>query len=401
MIYLIEFAILHLLFYVVYKLFLAKETQLSFLRKFLIGTTLLSLIVPFVELPNSTPIPALDTEAIILPVVNLIPSTSEHKLVNWPLIILSVTGSILLGKLISNLLKIRSLYKKSKRTTLGNISVFELNGLENSFTFFNWIFIDTPFFENPKDIARHEYGHAKMLHSADILFFNLLTMVFWWVPSIWLMIKELKKVHEFEADQFAISISDETYVKTLVHCTLKAHGMNLASSFDDATIFNRLNFINTMKKKMNPLKVVSIISILAISATMFACEEKLGSEESSQPLKTSEVQSKDLDDVFTIVEDPASFPGGMGKWGAYLSSSLKYPKKAKELGIEGNVLIQFIVEKDGSISEAIAIKGIGSGCDEEALRVVKESPIWNPGKQGGQTIRQQFVQKISFSLPKK
>ena len=137
------------------------------------------------------------------------------------------------------------------------------------------------------------------MHSIDILIFNLLTIPFWCVPSLWIMIHELKKIHEYEADEYALKSTDQNnYIKTLVHSTLKAHGLNLASSFDDATIVKRLNFMKKMKRKVSPWKVGSIMAIVLISGVMFACQEELDSElqriageSSQQVLLTKEIEA--------------------------------------------------------------------------------------------------------------
>ena len=104
------------------------------------------------------------------------------------------------------------------------------------------------------------------------------------------MIKELKAVHEFEADDYALNINDTTYTKTLVQCTLKAHGMDLASSFDDTPVFNRLNFMKKMKKKISVWKVANIAALAAISGAIFACEEQLDNDQISAEEISPETQ---------------------------------------------------------------------------------------------------------------
>lgn len=476
---------------------LSKETQLGFLRFFLIGSTLLSLIIPLIDIPNTASIPNINLAPTLLPMVAIDGSVTTAT--PWYVVVFIVISALLMLKVGFGLMQIIKLYRKSTANEFLNHKIRSVSNLKNSFTFFRWIFIDTTHFDNPQDIILHEMGHVKKLHTLDILFFNTLTILFWWVPSVWLMIRELKNVHEFEADAFALqSINQKTYTKTLVHDTLRAHGMNLASSFDDASIFNRLNFIKKMKKKINPWKVASIAALVAISGAMFACEDELDSEikriaeESNQNVEYSDqvnvallklkkenpdkdyivvetladneeslkrlkkydpqqiesifVTDKDgekvitmivstnsdlfkkaielqeiietqdnLNDasfkvsssfsdteiveenpVFTIVENPASFPGGIDAWGQYLKENMKYPKEAIEKSIQGRVFVQFIVEANGELSNIQVVKGIGAGCDEEAVRVITSGPNWVPGKQRGTAIRQKMIQNISF-----
>lgn len=109
-------------------------------------------------------------------------------------------------------------------------------------------------------------------------------------------------------------------------------------------------------------------------------------------------EEEDVDEIFTIVEESASFPGGLSAWAKFLKKELKYPRQAQRMGIEGRVFIQFIVEKDGSLTDIQVVKGIGAGCDEEAERVLRNSPKWKPGKQRGKPVRQKYIQNIMFKF---
>lgn len=102
--------------------------------------------------------------------------------------------------------------------------------------------------------------------------------------------------------------------------------------------------------------------------------------------------------IFTVVEENPGFPGGEEERMRYLQQNLKYPQMARESGIQGTVYVTFVVEKDGSITDVRILRGIGGGCDEEAARVVKTMPRWNPGKQRGQAVRVQFNLPIRFVL---
>jgi len=109
-------------------------------------------------------------------------------------------------------------------------------------------------------------------------------------------------------------------------------------------------------------------------------------------------EEEDVDQIFTIVEDAASFPGGISAFYKYLKKSLKYPRQAQRMGVEGRVFVQFIVERDGSLTDIQVVKGIGAGCDEEAVRVLQNSPKWKPGKQRGKAVRQKMIQNILFKF---
>ena len=141
-------------------------------------------------------------------------------------------------------------------------------------------------------------------------------------------------------------------------------------------------------KIKNEYKLENLIVDGNIGATIMKIEIK-GDEE------------KVLDDEntpFKVVEQEAEFPGGYGKLIEYLAKSIQYPQQALETGTKGGVMLTFVVERDGSITDIKVLRDIGSGCGQEAIRVVKQMPKWQPAKQRGKVVRQQFVLPVSFSI---
>ena len=115
-----------------------------------------------------------------------------------------------------------------------------------------------------------------------------------------------------------------------------------------------------------------------------------------------EVTNKDEEaeevQIFTVVESMPSFPGGEAARIQFLNDNIKYPQMARESGIQGRVFVTFVVERDGSVTDVKVLRGIGGGCDEEAIRVIQNMPKWEPGKQRGKPVRVQFNMPILFKL---
>lgn len=107
---------------------------------------------------------------------------------------------------------------------------------------------------------------------------------------------------------------------------------------------------------------------------------------------------EEVEEIFQVVEDQPEPIGGMEAFYKYVSKNLDYPAQARRMGIEGRVFVQFVVDKDGTITDVVAIRGIGAGCDEEAVRVIKEAPKWKPGKQRGRAVKVRMVLPITFKL---
>lgn len=109
-------------------------------------------------------------------------------------------------------------------------------------------------------------------------------------------------------------------------------------------------------------------------------------------------EEEESDEIFMVVEDQPEPQGGMAAFYEYVGKNLKYPSQARRMGVEGKVFVQFVVDKDGSINDVQAIKGIGAGCDEEAVRVIKAAAKWKPGKQRGRPVKVRMVLPITFKL---
>lgn len=144
-------------------------------------------------------------------------------------------------------------------------------------------------------------------------------------------------------------------------------------------------------------KIEKVEDLLTVSNTQ---DKKASPSEKPKPnfQLPDRIVEKNNNDIFIVVEEQPQPEGGMTAFYKYLSKNIQYPRQARRQGIEGKVFVQFVVGKDGKFTDLKILKGIGGGCDEEALRVLKNAPAWNPGKQRGQPVRVQMSIPISFTL---
>ena len=110
------------------------------------------------------------------------------------------------------------------------------------------------------------------------------------------------------------------------------------------------------------------------------------------------IEKEESDEIFMIVEEQPQFPGGTGEFMKFVVANMRYPRQARTLGVEGKVFVKAVVGKDGKLTDLEIMKGIGAGCDEEALRVVGQSPPWKPGRQRGREVRTRIVIPLVFKL---
>ena len=163
--------------------------------------------------------------------------------------------------------------------------------------------------------------------------------------------------------------------------------------------------ITVQKKKPIPLPPPQISNIKIVKDFVntdetFSIDVNIDEEEGYEIYIPANEPEDDTDETppFIIVQDMPMFPGGTSELMRYLATNIKYPPYAKEAGIQGRVFINFIVETDGSITNVKILRGIGGGCDEEAIRVVKNMPKWKPGMQRGKPVRVPFNLPVKFTL---
>jgi TonB family protein len=163
---------------------------------------------------------------------------------------------------------------------------------------------------------------------------------------------------------------------------------------------------NELHKRSQLGKAASIAGIsLGIASTFAACSTpKYSTHNQNNVSTTEEVLSAEMftsDRFFGGIGSSPDYPGGMEALYKFLQENMVYPKEAKENKIEGKVYVEFIVEKDGSISNITVARGIGGGCDEEAVRVVSMMPNWKPGKENGKEAATKYILPIHFKLDDK
>lgn len=481
--YLLELGAIHLAFILGYWLLLRKERQYQKMRIYLIGSSLLALIIPLLKLPK---ISFGQEEAATIELqpmaINVIPAevvpveTSFWTPALFMGVYLTISGLLLL-KFLANVLQIIRIEKTSSQEKFHNINVRKAPNVQGSFTFFNWIFLNDQIDKEQEDyhvILNHENAHVSLGHTYDLLFLELFRVCFWWIPSVWFINKEIRKIHEYQADAYALKTYHiDQYSSILISSTLATHGLSLASSFHDGFIFKRLNAMKQKAKTVSPWKLGALTALSAILLIAFACSEEIDNNlkemgENSSSITFDQLpgemqaelasikdelsfvsvaipEGEDLSELeelkaidpdaihminvdkeaevvfvvlkkdskhfnyiseksqmegnlFTLVEEEPEYVEGMPEFYKFIAARIKYPLEARKNNIEGIVNVQFVVEKDGTLSEVKALDGIGYGCDEEAVRVVQGVNKFKPGKQRGKAVRVRMVMPVQFKI---
>ncbi|HLO45357.1 MAG TPA: M56 family metallopeptidase [Leadbetterella sp.] len=404
-------------FYAIYWLFLRKETFHQVNRFYLIGSSVISVLLPFADLSSvKTWALAGQIQSLVyeydLPEL-VVSQNTQHKL-NWVLII-----SILYLTIVAFLF-LKLAFGVARAYAIIQSPSFNES---NAFSFFGIIKIDKklPHF---RTIRAHERVHTIQLHFLDLFFFELLTMVFWCNPVVYLYRATIKNLHEFLADEEASrtlpTVADYATLLLSKQFKIAPEHLFVQQFHKKSTLKIRIQML--LKGKSNNwaiLKygVVAPILFLAIMISSVSCSDTVITEpveidilekgkadappppppvpESEQGTLARKAANKE---IFTAVEQNPEFKGGQAEMYKFLGEHIKYPQAAQRANVSGRVFVKFIVEADGSIGDVVVMKGIGFGCDEEAVRVVKSMPNWTPGMQNGKAVRVYYNMPIVYRL---
>lgn len=544
LIYDLKVAVLIAAFYFCYRLLMERETMHRLNRIVLLSSILLSLVLPLCVITlhktiEVAPLQVVDHPELVITELGTIsaeesvtPSIEENrvefvKYLFQPSIIFAV---FMIG-VVCRLLYIAKSYWHLRRI----IKDSEQHSLEDGVTLavvdlpvapFSWmhtIVLSRIDYEecNPSILA-HERGHIQQHHSWDIVFVEVLTALQWFNPVVWLLRRDLRTVHEYEADASVLSSGSDMsqYIQLLMRKAMGTKACILANGINNSTIKKRINMMLLNKSpRRNSLKLLALLPIVGVTLALNAetvtdfvykndepqkqvpikkgkksATIKTGNNQAVEVVEIIEPKSIDKDkiviseqqekepnaavlilntkqegeepllilddkiatidqvralprdavarvatmrekaairsygekakhgaliittvkhqkeidnelisqpDVFDKVDEMPQFPGGMPAMMQYLSSNIRYPEDAKEAGAQGRVIVSFIVEKDGSISNAKVTKPTYSSLDDEALRVVSAMPKFTPGKQNGQAVRVKYSFPVSFRLGSK
>lgn len=275
------------------------------------------------------------------------------------------------------------------------------------YSFFNQIVVGTRGLNDDelRCILAHESYHVSHNHTYDLLAAWLLCCGAWFNPFAWLIMREIRAVQEFQADAASIgACGREDYLHLLYRQATGTGYGHITNNFKSINLKNRIAMINRKKTRFGAWKLLAVLPVAAL-LLMVGCKpatEKAVDQEEIPFEYSGEDKSApmdaDTDQVFQVVEVDPEFPGGIEALYKYMVDNVKYPEKAKADKIEGRVFVAFVIEKDGSVTNAKVVRGVSDEIDAEALRVVSAMPKWKPGTQQGNPVRVQYNLPIVFKL---
>ena len=424
-IYQIKVGICLIAFYLLWKLLLSRETFHRFNRVALLTVMALAFVLPWVKLSLdvSTPVAGgmvMLEEMIVTPTGAVQPHqvAQTWSVINIANVLYFIGVVSVLVWLLHSQWSLHRLLKKGRREQMSDgITLHVVPGDQTPFSYFRHIVInEQDYRDNPREILTHEHAHISLRHSWDVLFVELVKLFQWWNPAAWLLCRELKQVHEYEADMAVLNqgVDAKQYQLLLIRKSVGDQLFSMANNFNYQSLKKRIRMMTMNKSsRWNTLRALAVVPVIALALLAFANTKSVAAVVVNQEAKVTpasqvvkanaEAQVTDESapqskKVYRSVDQMPQFPGGEAGLMRYLQSNINYPANAAMNNIGGRVILQFVVEKDGHIGEVKVVRSIDPEIDAEAVRVVKSLPDFIPGRQDGEPVAVWYTIPVSFKV---
>jgi len=396
-----------LVFYAVYKLWLENEKMFRFNRAYLLLSLAFSFVIPL-QLISVKPLlgnalSVIQLDGIVIRTSNavLTKDNSGQIIASVLNIIYLVVALLLMVRFVMNLY---SFYKKTKsnsRQFLNDTNIVLIEEPVLPHSFWKFVFINKEELETgkiPLELIAHEKAHLQQKHTLDILFIEVLQIVFWFNPLIILFKKSIKLNHEFLADE---SVNEQfesvtEYQKLLLNFVSHKNTVSLASNLNYLITKKRLIMMTKKESRFKIMFKVLIVSLVCVlSLFVFSAETNAQKvrDKSDYDIMISKCINKSI-------EKQPEYPGGIEEFYKLIGINFKVPAEASKQKLEGKAIIEFMVERDGSLSEFKIVKDLGYGIGNEAIRTIKLSPKWIPGTIDGKPARVLYTLPITIQTEK-
>jgi TonB family protein len=391
-----------------YYTLLRKETFYRYNRIYLVTSLLVSELIPAIEFPSfNTPGTTEFGQLIASATYIAAPAVTTTPVQHFPVMKLTyiIVAFLFALFLLIQVIRLLSLFWRRGSFRLNQFWIVTLPVKSHSFSFFNLIFLSSSTaVSEDSSVLKHELVHARQLHSLDILLVEIIKILQWFNPFIYLAGKALQETHEYLADEAVLEQNGESDRYRLLLLT-QALGVQpgILSFFNYSLIKNRLTMMTKEKSPLrNRLKYLLVIPLIAVIGVLLNC----ANEKTDVPSLSDEfnegvdvTQMTDDDSVYVLVDEQAKFMGGtLETFRDWVQENVRYPDDAIKNGITGKVTVTFAVDSKGKISNVKILRGVEKSLDMETIRVLESSPEWVPAKVKGIDVKQQFVMPVVFAL---
>ena len=393
---------------------LEKETFHRLNRILILGCLIMSFAIPLVHFTGGTnPTVDMVRQAVQLPEVLINSDAIEQSVWSWADIIICIyiIGAVAIFTMtVVQTIRLTRQLRQCEHITDNRGNTIVLTDCATSpFCLFHYIVMSRDDYANNRSfILTHEQEHIRLRHCIDLVILQVATIIQWFNPFVWLIGKNLKAIHEFEVDEAVLNkgIDATQYQQFLV---IKAVGNRLqpfANNLNKESLKRRIIMMNQKKSnRWMMLKALFIIPVATLAVSVFASNTGVSTVtreavRTANALPTTNMQTQQsATKAYDVVEVMPKFKGGESAMMEFLMMNMKYPQAAVKAKQQGRAIVGFVVRKDGTVSDVHITKSAGYAVlDEEAMRVVKSMPAWEPGKQKGKPVNVKYNVPITFRL---
>ena len=393
---------------------LEKETFHRLNRILILGCLIMSFAIPLVHFTGGTnPTVDMVRQAVQLPEVLINGDAKEQSVWSWADIMTCIyiigVVAIFLMTVVQTVRLTRQLRQCEHITDNRGNTIVLTDCATSPFCFFHYIVMSRDDYANNRNyILTHEQEHIRLGHCIDLVILQAATIMQWFNPFVWLIGKNLKAIHEFEVDEAVLNkgIDATQYQQFLV---IKAVGNRLqpfANNLNKESLKRRIIMMNQKRSnRWMMLKALFIIPVATLAVSVFASNTGVSTvtreaDRTANALPTANMQTQQsATKAYEVVEVMPKFKGGESAMMEFLMMNMKYPQTAVKAKQQGRAIVGFVVRKDGTVSDVHITKSAGYAVlDEEAMRVVKSMPAWEPGKQKGKPVNVKYFVPITFRL---
>jgi TonB family protein len=372
-----------------YMLLLKRNPVLHFNRIAIIISVLLGFLVFIPHNANSV----ISGISIDIPIIQTELLSSSQVFFKFDIykIIYIIPTIFFLLLFIFRLVQIAQLVKRSEKAILDGVKIYITDQDHNAFSFCQMIFVGRSYVNDAdvKVLIFHEMAHKQLWHSLDTLFFQVLTVFFWFNPFLWLFRKEIIEVQELQADRYVVNkgVSRIFYQQQLLKHAMEASSFAFGQSFSKLLIKTRIKALNkTQIKKRLVMKYLFSLPLLFVLIQVAINPVGMASNDT--------ISEK----VYQEVDTQPQYKDGDNALFSDIANQMNYPQTAKNAGKTGTVYVKFIINKDGKLIDADVKRGFHKDCDAEALRVINNLKDWTAGTKDGKPVNVEMVIPIKFQL---
>lgn len=393
-------------FYLLWKLLLSRETFHRFNRVALMAVMALALVLPWVRLSLDAAAPVAK-QMVVLEDLIATPNGAvavEQASSSWSIIgiatVLYFVGMAMVAIwLVHSQITLHRLMKQGSRQSLpGGITLHVVPGDIAPFSYFKHIVIsEQDYRDNPREILIHEQTHIGLGHSWDVLFIGLVTLFQWWNPAAWLIGRELRQVHEYEADEAVLNqgINAKQYQLLLIRKSVGNQLFSMANNFNYQSLKKRIRMMTMNKSsRWKLLRALAAVPVIALALMAFANPKT----DAAVTASVSQADAPQSQKIYESVEQMPEFPGGQAAMMEYLMTQVQYPANAYKNNIQGRVVVQFVIDENGQVGEVKVARSVDEELDAEAVRVVKDMPKFEPGRINGKAVSVWYTLPIIFKI---